>query len=613
MGTTPDFNRQQLGVNDMELTSKQIYNSIMHGAQTVIKNKEVLNRINVFPVRDGDTGSNLSSMMRTIIRESKQKRTVKETLESIADAALSGARGNSGIIFAQYFSGLSESVHDLEQISIEAYAGASSIAACYAYEAIEKPVHGTMITLMQEWGNALVEETKSKKTVQEIFSNAYKRIESALEATKDQLEVLKKANVVDSGAKGFTYFLEGALYYIETGKEVDLSEHTHGQSEASCMEMHEEEHGNEKFRYCTECLLENEEIDLDSLKDFLSNMGDSTVIAANKKKCRIHIHTDDPAEVFDFLHEKGTVVYQKIDDMIKQKEVVSHRKHAIALVTDSIADLPKALIDEQQIHIVYLDVLFRDRVYMDRLTIKPERLLDLSKESDKLPTSSQPSPKQVENLFDYLSTYYESVIVMAVSKELSGTYNSFKKAAEQYNQEDFLIHVIDTKQNSGAQGLLVKKCAELINQNMTFEEVVKRIETQIPYSKILVQVKNLDNMIKSGRLSVKVGNLGKRIGMKPIVTLDEQGKGALESIAFSNHGSNKKIINHLKRLIKKSRIETYAICHINNRQGAEELKELAVKILGCEPAYIEETSSIVAVGAGQGAVALAYILEKEGP
>lgn len=591
----------------MELTSKQIYNSIMQGACEVIKNKEVLNKINVFPVRDGDTGSNLSSMMRTIIRQSKEEKTVKKTLESIADAALYGARGNSGIIFAQYLSGLSESVNDEEQISIKDYVDASNIATTYAYSAIEKPVEGTMITLMKAWGNALKEEVQKKKKIQEIFSNAFKTIQSVLEDTKEQLEVLKKANVVDSGAKGFTYFIEGALYYIKTGKASDISHYTEVKNEPYNIEVN----GEEKFRYCTECLLESSDLNQKLLKKFLQTKGDSIVVAKNKNKCRIHIHTNEPAEIFDYLYEKGTVIYQKIDDIVKQKEMLSDRKHKIALVTDSIADLPKKFIDYHQIHVMHLDIFFEDRTYMDKITIKPKRLLEICKNSKQLPTSSQPSPKQVENMLDYLSSYYDSAIVMTVSKQLSGTYNNFNKIAEKYDKQNFNISVIDTKQNSGAQGLLVKKCAELINCNYSHKEVVKAIKEQVKYSKILVQVKNLDNMIKSGRLSVRAGDIAKHIGMKPIVTLDHEGNGSLDSIAFSDKGSNKKVLSHIKHLINKSKIESYAIVHINNIEGANKLKNQIVNIVGSEPAYIEETSSIIAVGAGQGAVALAYILEKE--
>jgi len=273
---------------------------------------------------------------------------------------------------------------------------------------------------------------------------------------------------------------------------------------------------------------------------------------------------------------------------------------------------------------------------MDKLTVKAKGILNLAEESDQLPTSSQPSPKKIENLFNYLSTYYDSAIVLTVSKELSGTYNSFVQVANKFSQKGFKISVINSKQNSGAQGLLLKSCAELIEkldghdqvhgknqfdehnelhgkkQLDEHDEIVAAIKDEIPRSKILVQIKSLEHMIKSGRLSVKAGKIGRYIGMKPIVTLDEEGKGGLSAIAFSDKGSNKRILNHVKKLMKTRRIKVYSIVHIDNLQGAKELEKQLSSIIGYKASYITETSSIVAIGAGRGAVALSYILEKEG-
>jgi DegV family protein with EDD domain len=311
--------------------------------------------------------------------------------------------------------------------------------------------------------------------------------------------------------------------------------------------------------------------------------------------------------VFDYLYDNGDIIYQKVEDMQQQEAVLKHRKHDIALVTDSIADLPQELIDEYQIHVVHLDILFKNMIYMDKLTIRPERLLQTSKSELELPTSSQPNPKNIENLLDYLSTYYQSIIIMTVSKDLSGTYNVFYNAAKNFKNKDTKISVINTKQNSGAQGLLVKKCAEFIQEGLSHDEIVKRIEVNLSASKILVQVRTIDNMIKSGRLSVRAGKLAKSVGLKPIITLDSDGKGALESIAFSISGSNKKIIKHINKIIQTHEIEQYNIVHVNNEAGAKELARFMTPIIGFEPAYITETSSIVAVSAGEGAVALSYL------
>ena len=139
-------------------------------------------------------------MMRTIIRNAEHKSTVKETLESIAEAAIHGARGNSGIIFAGYLLGLSESITSDINVTIEQFAIASKKAVTYAYDAIEAPLEGTIITVMDEWGKALVDKSDNYNSINEVFEYSIDKIKIALEKTKDQLAVLKKANVVDSGA-----------------------------------------------------------------------------------------------------------------------------------------------------------------------------------------------------------------------------------------------------------------------------------------------------------------------------------------------------------------------------------------------------------------------------
>jgi len=597
----------------MKITSHHVHKSIIHGAYKVIINKEILNRINVFPVRDGDTGSNLASMMQAIIHQSEEKHSVKDTLQSIADAALVGARGNSGIIFAQYLSGLCESMDEGNKITIEQFAKASQGAVAYAYEAIEKPLEGTIISHMKEWGKIIARESSRGSSIEEIFYKAFKELEKALEKTKEQMAILKESDVVDSGAKGFTYFVEGITHYIKNGESQDLlniQEADKNRVRLSTSFQESLHQGDMTNRYCTECLIGDVNESKDVLKAELKHYGTSLVVAGSKQKYRIHIHTDEPTKVFDYLHLKGKVLFQKVDDMKKQEAIVNSQKSRIALVTDSIADLPQSFIDDHQIHIVHLNILYEDQVYIDRLTIKPFRLLELSKNNKSLPTSSQPNTQQIRNLYGYLSTYYDGAIVLTVSKELSGTYSNLKQTAKTMNSS-LKLAIVNTKQNSGAEGLLVQKCAQRIEEGKDMDTIVKEMETLADSCKILVQVKRLEPMIKSGRLNVHIGNIIGKIGVKPIISLDHDGKGAIDSIAFSDKESTNKIIRHVKKLLKKSQIESYNIVHVNNLKEAHKLAKLMTEIIGFQPAYIEETSSIVAVSAGDKAIALSYLLKKE--
>lgn len=591
------------------IKSEDIYNAFLHGAMQVVSKTQLLNKINVFPIQDGDTGNNLASMMKMMINESAKKETVKETLESFSDAAIKGARGNSGIIFAQYLNGLSVEMPNQAEVDYNNYALASQKAVQYAYNSIESPVEGTILSVMKEWGEALNEEGTILTNMTDHMTLAIKRANLALIQTQYQLAELKRAKVVDAGAKGFTLFIQGITDYFKYGDAIKQNLIANEEIAVAEIEVNHDIHSEITHRYCTECLLEGEKVDTDDIKQILTSLGDSLVVAGNKRLTRIHLHTNQPARAFELLHNKGTITYQKVDDMKKQQDIVLRRKSDIALLTDSIADLPQALIDQEQIHVLHLNILFRDTSFIDKITITPKQLLEYAKDDTQLPTSSQPDEKQIENILSYLSTYYKSVIVVTVSKALSGTHNTITRVVEKMKLKDFKITVINSKQNSGAEGLLVAKAAELIDQGQSHEEVVAEINKSIPKSKILVKVKNLDNMIKSGRLSTTMGKIGKKVGLKPVVTLDDEGNGGLSGIAFTENGSLNQVKKHIKNKLKSNSIESYSIVHINNLEEAEELKEVFTQLIGMAPKYVMESSSIIAIGAGDKAVALSYILK----
>jgi uncharacterized protein len=592
----------------MIIERRKLYQAHLYGAKKVMENKNFLNKINVFPVSDGDTGSNLSSMMKVIVHESELKETVKQTFESISDAALTGARGNSGIIFAQYFNGLSMELGSDAQITLKNYIDANTKAVKYAYEAIENPVEGTMLTAMTVWATALSEFNTIAANITEILTSALSKVEMAVKNTQYQLEANQKAHVVDSGAKGFAYFVTGLTEFLLSDKDYtetdDFEIEDHDAFDAGNHEFLDAQ--DLSYRYCTEALFEGDEVSIKRIREELAGLGDSLVVAGNKTKTRIHIHTNDPATVFEVIQDKSHLIYQKVDDMKIQSDIVHQQRSKIALLTDSIADLPTSFIDEHQIHVIHLSILFEEMSFIDKLTIRPGKLLEYSKDKS-LPTSSQPDPKLIENKLSYLLSYYENIIVITVSKELSGTYNTIASVAKKMQSK--AIHLIDSKQNSAAEGLIVMECAKAIEQGEAVEEVVRRTEGQVAKSKILVCVKTLDNMIKSGRLSTRAGKIAKMVGMKPIVTLDKEGKGGLSGIAFSFKGSQEKTLAHIKKVMKSQSIKSYAVVHINNEEEALVFADKVTQVVGKKPEYIMETSSIIAAGAGGGAVALAYVLD----
>src|SRR5690554_5016122 len=227
------------------LNNTFLYNSFIIGAKNVISEKNNLNKINVFPVPDGDTGTNLASLMNSIIEKSSLKETSIETMQSIVDAAIEGARGNSGIIFASYINGFYESIHK-DEITIEEYIEIVTNAYNEAYKSINEPVEGTMITVMRAWANALNTLKDASHSLLDLFSKAFDMLQVELKKTTEMLAVLKENKVVDAGAKGFVHFIEG---FIRSLKGEQASTEFHDIPEIT-EELHIDKLEDSQFRYC---------------------------------------------------------------------------------------------------------------------------------------------------------------------------------------------------------------------------------------------------------------------------------------------------------------------------------------------------------------------------
>lgn len=189
------------------LDGEKLYHCFVSGAHEVIRNRRDLNDTNVFPVADGDTGNNLASTMNSIINQSRVTASAGHTMNSIADAALTGARGNSGIIMAQYINGISMGLKDQQEITIHTFADSVKNAVPHAYNAISVPVEGTIITVIREWADTVYRMKDQARDFNELLSVPLDIAGRVLKETTSMLKVLERSKVVDSGAKGFVLSL----------------------------------------------------------------------------------------------------------------------------------------------------------------------------------------------------------------------------------------------------------------------------------------------------------------------------------------------------------------------------------------------------------------------
>ena len=592
----------------VEMDGRNLYYTFVAGARKVIAHQIELNRINVFPVSDGDTGTNLASTIRSVVESLHPHRSYKVTADRIAEVILVNARGNSGIIFAQFFYGLSNVTEDIHSVSMKQFAESIQASVKYVYEAVANPVEGTMLTVIKEWADYIYNSWNKFADFDQLLLGSYDTLQKSLSETKDKLKILAKANVVDAGAKGFVLFVEGIIEYIHTRNFKELIQ---AKADATALPRTEETISeNVEFRYCTEAVLKDSAFPQHDMMVLLEKYGNSAVVAGSDKTRRIHVHTDNPADLFFELKNYGTITFQKADDMIMQSESVFRRKFNIALVTDSTCDLSKEILDKYQIHIIPINISFGDNHYLDKITLRPEQFYKLLTESKDYPKSSQPNEKSFVSLYSHLASHYDSVIAVNLSDKLSGTYHTSQKAAQAVSSEfGKPVSVINSKGISGSIGLIVLRIAEAIEKGFTHDQILKMSEKWVRDTKILVTVQSVKYLVKGGRLSATKGLIARMLNLNPIISLNESGKAIVFDKGFGIKINMEKIISHIRNVSKDNSVWNYIVMHANNPEAAEWYRQKMVKLTGKEPVSVENISPIIGANAGAGAAAVAYMNE----
>lgn len=588
------------------LDGPRLYYAFMAGGNEVIKDQKYLNKINVFPVPDSDTGTNLASTIRSIAEATVPNPSAYITLQSIADMALSGAQGNSGLIFAQFLHGISKEIKNMKRISTTSFGEIVKKAVQYAYKSVVSPVEGTMLTVMKDWAEAVYQQRTKMRDFVELLSYSLQVTKKSLIETRNKLPVLAKAGVVDAGAKGFVDFLEGIINFIKKGKLKKIPKPMALGKEDEGFHVHKVKDAIEQ-RYCTEALLVGKGMNLDKLREETIPFGSSAILAGSEEKVRIHIHTDHPADLFYRLKDYGTIAQLKADDMQKQYEASYERKSKIALVTDSVCDLPQETIDEYQIHVIPFNLSFGESLFLDKITITPDQFYTLLKTHREHPKTSQPLVKTVQNLFSFLATHYESIIVVNISDKLSGAHKLSQEASSVVQNKK--ISVINSRHLSVSLGLVVLRVAEEISKGRPHEEIVKLAEEWILKTKIFVDIQTLKYMVRGGRVSPMKGLIAKMLNLKPIVSLDSEGKGVASGKSFSRRGNMKKIMRMIKDIADKEKLWNYAIVHAQNLERAEMYAEKIKESIRRDPAYIVDISPVIGVHNGIGAVGIALMFE----
>lgn len=589
------------------LDGNRLYYAFLAGGRAVIRDRDYLNKINVFPVPDSDTGTNLASTMRAIAERARAFRSARATLGSIADAALLGARGNSGLIFAQFLFGLSQEVREESRLTPHHFAEGARRAVQHARRAILTPVEGTMLTVLHDWAEALYAERWKKSDFVELLTHSLHAAERSLKDTPKKLAVLARAGVVDAGAKGFFDFLEGVVAFIRKGS-LRAVRRVAGDDPPAPPDLHAERSTVTK-RFCSEALLIGDRLDVDAIQGFVRAAGESAIVAGSPSKLRLHVHTDDAAGLFYELQRHGTIQDIKADDMLRQFEAAHDRKHPVAVLTDSACDLPQAVLDDHQVHVIPFNLFFGDSLFLDKVTIVPDRFYDLLRSRPEMPKSAQPSQAHVQRVLEFLAGHYEAVVAVTISGGLTGFHGQVLKAREALGLDASRVAVVDSKHLSVSEALIVLRVLEAVRAGRTFEEISREADRWVKATRLWVDIRTLRYMVKGGRVSPAKGLMAAALNIKPIVTLDAEGKAAILGKSFSRRGNMKKILGQIRKATADRAVWKYGLVHAQNEGRARLYAEALEGMLGRPPAFISDVSPVVGAHNGIGVVGIGLMFE----
>jgi len=559
--------------------------AILAGAGSIVVNAEGLNAINVFPVPDGDTGTNMAGTAKAIAASLRgvSIRGAGAVLRQAARSAMEGARGNSGAILAQFLQGLAHELGEEVRVGARRLAQAATVAAEKTKKALRVPKEGTILTVLEDWAKALHAEAAVCEDILQVFYSGLEAARASLERTRNILPEMRKAGVVDAGAKGFIHLLEGVADLLKRGKRrADPSDNSSAallQNDAveQVGEIHLELTTPGGPRYCTEALLEKSREPIEKVRGALAELGDSLVVAGDEEIARVHVHSDAPWVVFDLLESLGDVYGHKVDDMELQRRLVERsagpgKTKACAIVTDTGCDLPAEYLLEKGI--IKVPALIR----VGTVTRPDGPAMDLKAVHDRMRedpdfsmSTSQPAAASFGRAFNLALSQAGEVLYIGLSSALSGTYQAGVAAAEEYKGR---VRCFDSRSITAGQGALVETASRLAESGLGAEEIQSMLEKRRKDLELFVAVRDLRSLIRSGRLKGVKGVVLRKFGLRPILGTDSAGKAKNRGLFLGEKNAGAALFASIRKMIRSGQAESLQIVHVDARGEAEALAAL---------------------------------------
>ena len=603
MAVTPSV---AVALSPARITAPALRRALIAGMRRVVAQREHLNKINVFPVPDGDTGSNLAFTLGTVLSGALSRRahSAGELLRQVADDAIDGARGNSGAILAQFLQGAGEVAGDARVLTPALLARAAAAGAQQAHGALAQPREGTILSVIRAFAEAFQQQAASGvRDWRAGFAQAVQRARVALADTPKQLAVLRQAGVVDAGAQGFVDLLEGIEAFIATGAQGELTVEA---CEAEFAGQHWHEDIDPAQRWCTECLVEADRIDRDALRDTLAASGaGSLVIAGSERRVRVHAHVADPCALFVAASAFGKVGARKAEDMLAQHRTAT-RAQAVAIVTDSGADLPQEVCERLDIHLVPVRVNFGEEDFLDKVSISPAEFYARLRQSAVLPQTSQPPPGDFRRQFEFLLAHHAALVYIGISRAVSGTLQSGESAAARVDAAR--ATVVDSGHASCGQGLIAIAAAEAAARGESpaaIAALVARLRTRTVTYAI---ARDISFGVRGGRVPAWAEPVVKLLGVTPVAKMRADGKLGVHGALWGRKDAPGRFAGYVARRLPRGRRWRALVGHCDCAADGEALLAALRERLDVAEGWLVEAGP--AIGAHAGPQALVAALQE---
>jgi DegV family protein with EDD domain len=588
------------------LTQNELKKMLLLSYERIEEKKEEINKINVFPVPDQDTGTNLAKTLEGIKKEieGKEFKDLEEISKVALDGALISAQGNAGVIYTGFLAGFLPKLNK-NPVDAKKLAEAFEEGRKRAWRSMANPKEGTILDVIDAAAETFKKEAEKEKNIVKIFEKVIEKAKEALLATREKMEIFKRANVVDAGGLGFLMILESYLDALRPEEKKEEKRERPSEEIRRFVQVLAN-------RFEVVALIFDPRLDEEKAREKLKRLGNCLDIVKVENKMKVHIHTDYPDEVRDVLRGIGKIEDLRIEDMAK--EIVgepSVRKVSIGIVTEDVASILPKILERYQIEIAKtkFDWPELEKIEGENIYQKIKKAYEMKIETR--PRTSQAMPKDYFDAFEKQFQRFEKVLCLTLSSKISGCYNSAVQAKEMLNEkEKRRVFILDTLNGAAGQALFVLRAIELIQEQREIEEIIEELKKLIPKTQTYVIFADPKGIEFIGRITKSQANWIRRMkkfGIQPIMKIKDGilTKGGMVFAKDEPEALFKKIKKESEKDRKSGKKIRVIINHADNLEGAKKLKGL-LKEIGAEVSFISEGPPIVCAVTGPGTLIAAW-------